>query len=68
MNLKDEWLYRLQSDPLFNDIKQELRDCRPLVPAYDHRQDNTNEWKSTSLMQQGFDLCLSVLKINLEKT
>lgn len=66
--MRDEWLLKLQTDPLFREVKQNLRECRPVVPVYDHRHDNTEEWKSKCLQQQGFDLCLAVLKIQLEQT
>lgn len=43
------------------------KSTRPTLPAWDATQDNTNEWKRKSAMQEGFDLCLAVFAKHLVK-
>ena len=40
---------------------------RPIVPDYDPVSGNTELWKHKSGMKQGYDLCLALLRIELEK-
>jgi hypothetical protein len=49
-------------------IKKAQRE-RPTVPSWDSNQDNTDEWKHKSAMQEGFDLCLQIFAplVNKEK-
>lgn len=64
MNNADLYLNKLKDDEMFQLIlKQKILPHRPVIPSYDHCQDNTEKWKSDSLMQQGFDLCLTSLGI-----
>ena len=39
---------------------ERVKKGRPVVPAHDPIEDNTELWKSLSAMQQGFDLCLTL--------
>ena len=67
MNDIDIFLNKLKDDEMFHLIlKQKVIPKRPVIPQYDHTQDNTEKWKSDSLMQQGFDLCLTSLGIPKE--
>ena len=61
------WILKLQSDPLWEQfIVRELMEKRPSVPNYTPSNDNTEQWKSASAMQQGFDLALGVLELNVK--
>lgn len=43
----------------FNHALDAVESLRPTVPIHDYNSDNTEEWKSKSAMQQGFDLCFT---------
>lgn len=63
----DVYAAKLRDDQMFQQIiKQKILPKRPVVPSYDHTSDNTEKWKSDSMMQQGFDLCLTSLGIPKE--
>ena len=69
----------MTNDPLkifLNDIKdhalypallQKLKNNRPAIPPFNIHDGNDDLWKLKTGMQQGFDLCLSLLNIKLEK-
>lgn len=40
---------------------------RPTLPVWDINQDNTDDWKRKSAMQEGFDLCLAIFRPGLTK-
>jgi len=50
----------LRQNELFQTVIREVKKERPTVPPYNHNPDNTEEWKSMSNMQRGFDLALSL--------
>lgn len=61
------YLAKLRDDEMFQQIlKEKIIPKRPVISPYDHTNDNTEKWKSDSLMQQGFDLCLTSLGIPKE--
>ncbi len=63
----DVYAAKLRDDPMFQQIlKNKVLPKRPVIPSYDPTSDNTEKWKSDSLMQQGFDLCLISLGIPKE--
>ena len=63
----DAYAAKLRDDDMFQLIlKQNVLPKRPVIPTYDHAKDNTEKWKADSLMQQGFDLCLTSLGIPKE--
>jgi hypothetical protein len=66
--MKDDLIATIHSHPSFKLLERALTEARPSIPAFSHREDNTDEWKANSLRREGFDLCLAVLKINLEKS
>lgn len=57
------WLTNLQDDPNFKALYNKLKQHRPTIPPYNG--DNTEKWKTESGRQQGFDLCLSLMKIDI---
>jgi len=63
----DEVLLQMKSHPLWDDFEASLLGYRPLVPNYIHSDDNTEEWKYNSAKQEGFDLCLTIFNIGVEK-
>jgi hypothetical protein len=47
---------------------QKLADhMRPTIPQWDVNEDNTDDWKRKSAMQEGFDLCLAIFRPSKEK-
>ena len=67
MSNSDVYLSKLKDDEMFQLIlKEKVLPKRPVIHSYDHAKDNTERWKADSLMQQGFDLCLTTLGIPKE--
>jgi len=67
MKSTDIYLSKLLDDEIFQQIlKEKTLPKRPVIPQYDPTKDNTEKWKADSLMQQGFDLCLTSLGIREE--
>lgn len=62
-----ELIYAIHGHQQYKFLEEVLRQTRPVIPSHDPLNDNTGQWKQRSAMQAGFDLCLSLLKINLEK-
>lgn len=67
MKKYDELLLSFRSHPLYQELKRDLRDARPVIPVFDPSTDNTETWKANSMKQEGFDLCLALLQINLKE-
>ena len=63
----DDFLLYMKSHPLYDVFEQQLLSHRPVIPSYRHTPDNTEKWKAESMKQQGFDLCLELFKIGVEK-
>jgi len=61
----DNFLREIQDHPLFPEVYARLKQARPQIPPF--ADNNENEWKLKTGQQKGFDLCLALLKINLEK-
>jgi len=53
----------IHAHQFFNDFRKDLLTLRPIVPAFDEKADNTEQWKADSMKQQGFDLVLKFLHI-----
>jgi len=64
--MKEDFLLHIKSHSLWPIFKKNLLDKRPIVPAHDPIKDNTEQWKSLSAQQRGFDLCCAFFKINEE--
>lgn len=64
--MHEEFLTFIRSHPFFEDFIDEVLKHRPNIPGHNPRQDNTEEWKSASAMQAGFDLCLTYFGIGVE--
>ena len=62
----EDLIIRFKQDPEFDRWLNEINEARPLVPSFNHKIDNTEEWKYYSAKREGFDLALHFLKINLE--
>lgn len=67
MRLIDDLVYAIHSHPQFDLLIEALKAARPIVPSHDPGNDNTEQWKQRSAQQAGFDLCLSLFKITMEK-
>lgn len=63
----DDLIYAIGSHAQLDYLIEALRRTRPIIPVHDPRNDNTEAWKQNSAQQAGFDLCLSVFKLHLEK-
>jgi len=57
-------LYNFKDDPNFQAVLKRILAARPVVPAHNPEKDNTEVWKAKSAMQRGFDIWLSILKID----
>lgn len=55
------YLEALRSTPEFQALIVELKGKRPVIPAYTHSPDNTEDWRANSNQLQGFNLCLTLL-------
>ena len=67
MDNDELYLTKLREDEFFKQIlKTKILPKRPSITSYDPVNDNTEKWKADSLMQQGFDLCLTTLGIPKE--
>ena len=55
------YLEVLRTSPEFQALIVKLKEQRPVIPAYTHSPDNTEEWKANSNQRQGFNLCLTLL-------
>jgi len=56
-----EYLEILRNQPEFLLLMKEIKSQRPLIPEYNHHDDNIEEWKANSNMLKGFRLALSFL-------
>jgi len=61
-----EILLELYSDERVVKLIRDVLKQRPMIPVHSFQKDNTEEWKSRSAEQRGFDIWLSYLNINLE--
>lgn len=61
----DLYLQRIQEDPMFPALLEKLKKAQPSVPIFNSEEDNTERWKLHSGRRQGFDTCLSLMKIKL---
>lgn len=64
--MNDEFLTYIKSHPYWPIFKQQLINLRPSIPSHDPDSDNTEQWKSFSAQQRGFDLCLSFFQLDKE--
>lgn len=55
------YLEMLRSTAEFQALIVALKKDRPVIPAYTHKPDNTEDWKANSNQLQGFNLCLTLL-------
>ena len=58
--MANQYLEALRSTPEFQAELKRVKAQRPIIPAYNPTEDNTEMWKAQSMMQQGFDLCLTL--------
>jgi hypothetical protein len=58
-------LYGLKSHPLYEDFEALIKGYRPVIPAFDPSDPSSERWKYESGKQAGFDLVLSLLKIEV---
>lgn len=61
----EDLIIRFKQDPEYDRWINEVKEARPLVPSFNYRNNNTEEWKYNSARREGFDLALHYLKINL---
>jgi len=61
-----EFIEKLNQDPIFREIiAREVAPGIPEIPAYNG--ENTEQWKSQSMMRQGYILCLQKFGVTLEE-
>ncbi len=61
MPINKAYLSNLRATKDYRDMMNAVAENRPQVLTYDYNNDNTDEWKYKSAMQQGFDLCFRLL-------
>jgi hypothetical protein len=61
----DIFLKEIQEHALFPELKIRLERNAPVIPEFDFKNDNADEWKMKSGMGRGYNLCLSIFKIKL---
>lgn len=67
MKVYDDLIIAMHNHPFFEELKKDLINLRPTIPTHNHKSDNTDDWKSKSAQQAGFDLCLQLFQIKPEK-
>lgn len=60
------FIAEFQEHPLYPELRVRFKSQRPIIPVFYPQGGNEDEWKVKSGMQQGFDLCLSLLNIRGE--
>ena len=63
----EDLIIRFKQDPEFNRWLNEIKTARPLVPTFNYKNNNVDEWKYNSAKREGFDLVLHFLKIKPEE-
>lgn len=61
-----ELLLKMQGDPLYPLLMEKIVGACPVVPEYNHSNDNTEEWKYKSAFKAGYELALLQFNIKLE--
>lgn len=49
----------------FKRFLHRAKEARPQIPAWDSKADNADDWKHKTGMQEGFDLCLTTLGLDV---
>lgn len=49
----------------FKRFLHRAKEARPYIPAWDSKADNSDDWKHKSAMQEGFDLCITTLGLDV---
>ena len=57
----NSYLKALRETLEFQDLIKQIKKLEPVVPEWTPTEDNTDEWKSKSMMLKGFNLCLTYL-------
>ena len=55
------YLEILRSTEEFQMLLSQIKEQRPVIPVYDHINDNTEAWKANSNILKGFNLVLTLL-------
>lgn len=63
----NEVILYMKSHPYWEEFEKHLLEHRPVVPDYDPENDNSLLWKHRSGQQQGFDIIVNLLKIEVKK-
>jgi hypothetical protein len=58
-------LQESMGDVEFKRFLHRARESRPQVPAWDSKSDNSEDWKHKSAMQEGYDLCITTLGLDV---
>jgi len=58
-------LQEKMGDVEYRRLLNAVKGARPVIPAWDAKNDNSDDWKHKSAMQEGFDLCLATFGIQL---
>jgi hypothetical protein len=63
----EDLIIRFKQDPEFERWLFEIKQARPLVPTFNYKNSNVEDWKYLSAKREGFDLALHYLRVNLEE-
>lgn len=66
MRLKEDILLHLKSHHFWDEFERDILMHRPQIPTFDPDSPNTERWKKASGLQEGFDLCLQLLNIEVK--
>ncbi len=61
-----ELIFKMQSDPVYPLLLERIVRARPIIPGYNHSDDNTADWKHNSEIKIGYELALLQFNIKLE--
>jgi len=62
----DLFIAEMQAHPIWPALVERFEKSRPTIPEFSPSQDNAELWKQASGRRQGYDLCLTILKLQVE--
>lgn len=58
-------LHEVMGEVEFKRFLNRVKEKRPEIPIWDSNTDNSDDWKRKSGQQEGFDLCLVTLGLDI---
>ncbi len=63
----DLFIEQIKESQFWPALLERFESQRPIIPVFNAKNDNSDLWKLTSGSQLGYDSCLAVLKLKMEK-